>query len=132
MSCSSAEAEYRALAHTAADLQWTLFLLRELGISPLRPPLLYCDNVSMKYPASNPIIHARTKHIEVHYQYFLRERVLRGDLHIIFVQAWIKLPIFLPKVFGPFHFKLLRDKLMMYPCSPINLKGGVKISELTN
>lgn len=46
VSRSSAEAEYRALAHTAADIQWLLYLFRELGISIRRPPILHWENVS--------------------------------------------------------------------------------------
>lgn len=63
ISRSSAEAEYRALAHTAADMQWLTFLLRELKISLYHPPIIHCDNISATYLASNPILHARTKHI---------------------------------------------------------------------
>ena len=76
VSRSSTEAEYRALAYTTADLQWILYLLRELGISLRQPPTLRCDNVSATYLASNKVLHARTKHIEVDY-HFMRESVLR-------------------------------------------------------
>jgi hypothetical protein len=37
-----------------------------------------------KYLSSNPVVHARTKHIEVDY-HFVRERVTRGLLQIDFV-----------------------------------------------
>ena len=33
------------------------------------------------YLARNPVFHARTKHIEVHY-HFIRERVLDGDVDL--------------------------------------------------
>ncbi|XP_052117556.1 uncharacterized mitochondrial protein AtMg00810-like [Arachis duranensis] len=41
---SSTEAEYRALANTTCKLQWILNVLQFLRISPIRPPVLYCDN----------------------------------------------------------------------------------------
>jgi hypothetical protein len=37
-----------------------------------------------KYLSSNPVFHARTKHIEVDF-HFVRERVLKNLLHIDFV-----------------------------------------------
>ena len=37
--------------------------------------------MSSIYLARNPVFHARTKHIEVHY-HFIRERVLAGDVDL--------------------------------------------------
>lgn len=65
MSRPSEEAKYLAMAYSTIDLQWMFFLLCELSIAFHQPPLLYCDNVSSTYLASNPVLHARTKHIEV-------------------------------------------------------------------
>jgi histone deacetylase 1/2 len=45
---------------------------------------LWCDNLGGKYLSSNPVFHARTKHIEVDY-HFVRERVMRNLLQIDFV-----------------------------------------------
>jgi hypothetical protein len=45
---------------------------------------LLCDNMGVKYISSNPVFHARTKHIEVDY-HFVRERVQQGFLKVDFV-----------------------------------------------
>jgi hypothetical protein len=45
---------------------------------------IWCDNLGAKYLSSNPVFHARTKHIEVDY-HFVRERVKRNLLQIDFV-----------------------------------------------
>lgn len=37
---------------------------------------LHCDNQSAIRMAENPVFHARTKHVEVHY-HFVREKVLQ-------------------------------------------------------
>ena len=59
-------------------------MLKDLGINLSHPPLLWCDNVSALAIASNPVYHARTKHIEVDFQ-FVQERVLHKDLLVKFV-----------------------------------------------
>ncbi|CAM8885574.1 unnamed protein product [Rhodiola kirilowii] len=78
---SSAESEYRALAHACAETTWIALLLSELGANIQYPILLYCDNLSATYMASNPVFHARTKHIELDY-HFVREKVAMGS-HLV-------------------------------------------------
>jgi hypothetical protein len=43
--------------------------------------MIYCDNLSSNQLAKNPVFHARTKHIEVHY-HFVWERVLSGEVEL--------------------------------------------------
>lgn len=54
---------------------WLKALLSELHVSLWTPPLLLCDNVSTNQLAANPVMHARTKHVEIDY-HFVRERVV--------------------------------------------------------
>ena len=61
-------------------------LLIDLGIFLSTPPLLWCDNISVLAIASNPVFHARTKHIEVDY-HFVREKVLWKDLMVKFISS---------------------------------------------
>jgi hypothetical protein len=46
--------------------------------------VIYSDNLSSIQLAKNPVFHARTKHIEVHY-HFVRERVLSGEFELQYV-----------------------------------------------
>uniref|UniRef100_A0A2N9GB17 Reverse transcriptase Ty1/copia-type domain-containing protein n=1 Tax=Fagus sylvatica TaxID=28930 RepID=A0A2N9GB17_FAGSY len=78
---SSAEAEYRALACTVAEVTWLCSLLHELQVSTRDPCLLYCDNVSATCIAANPVFHARTKHIEIDY-HFIRDLITTGALKV--------------------------------------------------
>jgi len=39
------------------------------------PIIIYYDNISSILLGNNPVYHARTKHIDVHY-HFIREKVL--------------------------------------------------------
>ncbi|GKV27558.1 hypothetical protein SLEP1_g36720 [Rubroshorea leprosula] len=76
---SSAEAEYRALASTTAEIVWITYLFRDIGISLPHPPQLFSDNLSALHMSINPVFHAQTKHIELDY-HFVREKVALGTL----------------------------------------------------
>ena len=84
VSRSSTEAEYKAVANATAEIMWIQTLLREIGISSPCIAKLWCDNMGAKYLSSNPVFHARTKHIEVDF-HFVRERVLKKLLEIDYV-----------------------------------------------
>jgi hypothetical protein len=73
---SSTEAEYKSLANAAAKVMWVHKILDELGI--IHPPVgrLWCDNIGSTYLTANPVFHARTKHIEIDFQ-FVQEQVAR-------------------------------------------------------
>nr|XP_027186177.1 uncharacterized protein LOC113784235 [Cicer arietinum] len=43
---SSSEAEYRALAHTTCEIQWILYILKDLHIHVHTPVSIYCDSKS--------------------------------------------------------------------------------------
>jgi hypothetical protein len=81
VSSSSTKAEYKALTNAIAEIMWIQTLLLEIGIQAPRKTKLWCDNMGAKYLSTNPVFHARTKHIEVDY-HFVRERVTRGLLDI--------------------------------------------------
>lgn len=64
-SCSNAEVEYQSLTRICAETTWVSNLLIELQLSPPFPISLLCDSLSATYMASNPVFHARTKHIDL-------------------------------------------------------------------
>jgi hypothetical protein len=84
VSRSSTEAEYKAIANATAEIMWIQILLKEIGLQAPKAGKLWCDNLGAKYLSSNPVFHARTKHIEVDY-HFVREQVMRNLLQIDFV-----------------------------------------------
>lgn len=71
---SSAEAEYRSLAQSTAEVLWVQTLLAELKV-PFTTPAIFCDNQSTIAMAHNLVLHARTKHMEIDL-FFVREKVL--------------------------------------------------------
>uniref|UniRef100_A0A2N9H4Q9 Reverse transcriptase Ty1/copia-type domain-containing protein n=1 Tax=Fagus sylvatica TaxID=28930 RepID=A0A2N9H4Q9_FAGSY len=96
VSRSFTKAEYRSLASTTVEVFWIRMILKDLGIFLPDPPLLWCDNLSALALASNPVFHARTKHIEVDY-HFIREKVVRRDIVVKFVSTTDQLADILTK-----------------------------------
>ena len=121
VSRSSAEAEYRALATTAAELRWFGYLFRELGIPLHTPPRIFCDNISTLHMASNPVFHARTRHIEIDY-HFIRELLARGALHVSYVSSMNQLADIFTKGLTRERFALLASKLNLHSI-PFRLRG---------
>jgi hypothetical protein len=56
---------------------------------------LQCDSTSAIGVAKNPVLHAKTKHIEVMY-HFLRDNVEKGKIALIHVPTHDQLAIFSP------------------------------------
>jgi hypothetical protein len=84
VSCSSAEAEYRAVANGVAEATWLGQLLHELQSPPSWCTLVYCDNISAVYLSINPVQHQCTKHVEIDL-HFVREKVAIGQVRILHV-----------------------------------------------
>lgn len=76
---SSAEAEYRAMALTAYEVIWVTQFHKELGLKKLPSIVLKCDNNVALSIAANPVLHERTKHIEVDC-HFIREKIANGAI----------------------------------------------------
>ena len=124
MSRSSTEAEYRALATTVAELSWLRQVLKDMGIFLPFPPKLWCDNVYALAIASNPIFHARTKHVEVDYHFFL-EKVLCKDLQVQYISTGDQLADIFTKSLPTSHFTFLRSNILV-SLDPLILRGDVK------
>ncbi|KAJ0105808.1 hypothetical protein Patl1_18655 [Pistacia atlantica] len=112
---SSIEAEYRALAITIVEIYWVRMFLKELCISLPIPPTIWCDNIGALALASNPVFHARTKHIEVDY-HFLREKVLNKDITLQFICSQYHIADVFTKGLSTSRFCELRNKLQV--CLP--------------
>ncbi|GJZ56858.1 uncharacterized mitochondrial protein-like protein, partial [Tanacetum coccineum] len=77
VSKSSTKAEYRALADVTCELSWIKCLFKDLGLIISSPTSVYYDNASAIALASNPIQHARTKHIEIDC-HFVKDKIRQG------------------------------------------------------
>lgn len=122
---SSTEAEYRALAHSASEITWIQSLLNELHLPQVTTPKIWCDNLSASALASNPVYHARTKHIELDV-HFVRDKVLNGELEISYVPSSDQTADLLTKPLAHSRFMFLRDTLGVLEIHS-TLRGGVKV-----
>ena len=125
VSRSSTEAEYRSLAVTTAEVFWLRMLFKELKVFLPTAPILWCDNLSALALASNPVFHARTKHIEVDY-HFIREKVLNRDVLLKFISTGDQIADIFTKGLSSARFLFLKSKLMVLS-SPISLRGNVNM-----
>jgi histone deacetylase 1/2 len=113
---SSTEAEYRSLAHATAELLWVQTLLTELHVS-FTSPVIYCDNLSAVSLAHNPVMHARTKHMEIDL-FFVREKVLSKQLSVKHIPGTDQWADALTKPRSSSKFLELRPKLKVTSLKP--------------
>ncbi|RVX15236.1 Retrovirus-related Pol polyprotein from transposon RE1 [Vitis vinifera] len=73
---SSTEAEYRAIATTAAEINWVQNLFYELQAQSPSTPTIYWDNVGATYVCANPVFHSCMKHIAIDF-HFVRDQVVQ-------------------------------------------------------
>ena len=123
VSKSSIEAEYRCLALVTAEVYWLRMLLCELEISLDSPPVIWCDNINALALASNPIFHARSKHIKVDY-HFVHEKVAHQDIILEHISTSIQPADIFTKGHTVDRFCFLRDKLAIYDL-PASLRENV-------
>ncbi|XP_039137235.1 uncharacterized protein LOC120274764 [Dioscorea cayenensis subsp. rotundata] len=80
---SSTEAEYVALCGACCQSLWLKRILSDCGEIFDDPIPIWCDNRSCIAIAKNPVLHGRTKHIDVKY-HFIRELVTENSIQLLF------------------------------------------------
>ncbi|KAJ9554351.1 hypothetical protein OSB04_018396 [Centaurea solstitialis] len=111
VSTSTAEAEYVAAGICCAQVLWLRNQLQDYDIQLSKIPI-YCDNTSAIAIANNPVLHSKTKHIEVRY-HFIRDHVMNGDIELHFVPTEYKLADLFTKPLDVTRFNMLISELGM-------------------
>ena len=86
------------------------------------PTTIYCDNLNNIQLAKNPIFHARTKYIGVHY-HFVRECVLLGEVALVYVLTDRQAADIFPKTFGLDKLRQFSGALGLQHLEVPNLRG---------
>ena len=86
-------------------------------VVPHKLPVIHCDNTSTVVLAHSPIIHARTKHMELDL-FFVGEKVLNKLLQVVYVLATSQYADILTKALSPSDFEVFSVKLTL--CDPSN------------
>ena len=106
------------------EVSWLKVLLHDFGYDSTRPVTLFCDNMSSMQLASNPVFHARTKHIEVHY-HFVREKVLDGTIEMVYVSTQDQVADIFTKALPHDKHCKFRDMLGVFGIG-LNSRGSVE------
>ena len=78
---SSTHAKYIAAVEVSKELIWLCCLLSKLHQGTSEPTILHIDNHAADLLARNPVNHAATKHINVHY-HFIRECIANKSIEL--------------------------------------------------
>ncbi|GJX19517.1 retrovirus-related pol polyprotein from transposon TNT 1-94 [Tanacetum coccineum] len=108
---SSVEAEYVAAAECCANILWMKSQLTDNDIIYEKVPI-FCDNTSAIAISNNPVLHSRTKHIDIRY-HFIRDHVLKGDIELHFIPTQYQLADIFTKPLDEPTFKRLIVELGM-------------------
>ncbi|KAA8490487.1 Retrovirus-related Pol polyprotein from transposon TNT 1-94 [Porphyridium purpureum] len=93
---STTEAEYMALSDACKEAQWFQYLMEFLGFKSKSIPM-FCDNDAALKLSENPIVHERSKHIDVR-KHYARECQQRGIVKAIYIRTSDQAADFLTKV----------------------------------
>jgi hypothetical protein len=92
--------------------------------------VIYYDKISSILLANNPVYHAKTKHIEVHY-HFIKEKVLAKEIDLIHVNTEDQVVDIFTKVLGIDKLKKFRKMLGVLKVD-LSLRGSVENSSSTS
>ncbi|CAN1753150.1 Retrovirus-related Pol polyprotein from transposon TNT 1-94 [Linum perenne] len=121
---STAEAEYLAAGSACTQLSWMKAQLKDYGIT-LTGIKLLCDNTSAINMTRNPILHSRTKHIDIRH-HFIRELIMKGDIVLNYVSTEDQLADILTKPLHADRFSKLRREIGMISSADADFLDSTK------
>ncbi|GKC40579.1 retrovirus-related pol polyprotein from transposon TNT 1-94 [Tanacetum coccineum] len=106
------EAEYVVVAACCAQVLWIKSQLADYDVLYDKGPI-FCDNTSAIAISNNPVLHSRTKHIDIGY-HFIRDHILKGDVELHFVPTDLQLAdIFTKPLAEPSFTRLVAELGML-------------------
>ena len=112
---STTEAEYVAAGSCCTQLLWMMHTLKDFGLEFHNVPIM-CDNTSAIMISKNPVLHSRTKHIEIRH-HFIRDHIEKGDIELIHIDTKNQIADIFTKPLNIQQHNELRFKLGMLELS---------------
>ncbi|GKA18892.1 retrovirus-related pol polyprotein from transposon TNT 1-94 [Tanacetum coccineum] len=109
---SSTKAEYVAAAGCCANILWMKSQLNVYDIIYEKVPIFY-DNTSAIAISNNPVLHSRTKHIDIRF-HFIRDHILKKDIELHIIPTQYQLVDIFTKPLDELTFKRLIVELVDY------------------
>ena len=113
---SSSESEYMAACYAAQEAIHLRRLMGSLGFTQEEPTIIYEDNMGCIGMSENPIMHQRSKHIDIRF-HFLRETVANGQVLLTFIPTMDQLADLLTKALPKARTQRLRGQVHGYQCA---------------
>ncbi|GKA92280.1 retrovirus-related pol polyprotein from transposon TNT 1-94 [Tanacetum coccineum] len=95
----------------ACQILWMKSQLSDYDIHYKMVPI-FCDNTSAIAISNNPVLHSRTKHIDIRY-HFIRDHILKGDIELHFIPTEYQLADIFTKPLDEPTFTRLKAELGM-------------------
>lgn len=108
---SSSEAEYMAASAAVQEAMFLRCLLASLGFAQSDPTVIFEDNQGCIALSENPVLHQRTKHIDIRHHY-VRECVASGDVVLQYVSTDRQVADLLTKALSKVKVEALRAIMM--------------------
>ncbi|CAJ2662180.1 unnamed protein product [Trifolium pratense] len=116
---STAEAEFIAAAGSACQGVWLSRILTAIDARKGNSITIYCDNSSSIKLSKNPVMHGRSKHIDVRF-HFLRDLTKEGIIQLVHCSSFEQVADIMTKPLSFDSFSRNRDKLGLCTLELIN------------
>ncbi|KAK6143292.1 hypothetical protein DH2020_023640 [Rehmannia glutinosa] len=107
---STVEAKYISADSCYAQVLWMRQQLRDYDIEEKKEIPIMCDNTSAIAITQNPVLHSRTKHIDVRY-HFTRDHVEKKDITLEYISTNKQLADIFTKPLCESRFEELKHEL---------------------
>ncbi|GJR57338.1 retrovirus-related pol polyprotein from transposon TNT 1-94 [Tanacetum coccineum] len=108
---TSVKTEYVAAARCYANILWMKSQLNDYDIH-YNMVSIFCDNTSAIAISNNPVLHSRTKHIDIRY-HFIKDHILKGDIELHFISTKYQIANIFTKPLDEPTFTRLKAELGM-------------------
>ncbi|GJY00942.1 retrovirus-related pol polyprotein from transposon TNT 1-94 [Tanacetum coccineum] len=108
---AGSKAKYVAATGCCSSIIWMKSQLSDYDIHYKMVPI-FCDNTNAIAISNNPVLHSRTKHIDIRY-HFIKDHILKGDIELHFIPTKYQVDDIFTKPLDEPTFTRLKAKLGM-------------------